>query len=408
MSKYFIKQLSFLIILCLAMAVSGSAQSRKSLERKKKKLQEEIRYTNKLLKQTEKTKTTSLNQLRQLNRKISSRENLISTIEEEISLLNDSISGQTKNIDSLENNLTLLKGEYAKMIQNAYKNRSSYNKLMFLFSSENFNQAYKRLKYFQQYAQYRQAQAEKIVEEQEKITKQISILEAIRQSNEGLLKAQLSEKNELASEKSKKVDVVNTLKGKEKQLKQQLSKKEKAKQQAAKAIQRIIAEEIRKAKAAAAKAGKNSEGFPLTPEAKALSNSFAANKGKLPWPVSEGIVTGKYGKHRHPTLAGIEIVNDGIDISTKKENTGRAVFEGEVSSVVIIPGEGKLVMIKHGKYFTLYSYFKEVFVTAGDKVSIKEELGVLIEDDRAANSIMHFQIWNWKTKLNPSQWIFKN
>lgn len=408
MSRYFTKQLFFLVLLCTGLAVAGSAQSRKSLENKKKKLQEEIRYTNKLLKETEKSKTASLNQLRQLNRKISSRENLISTIQEEINLLNDSIGGQTLHIDSLESNLVLLKEEYARMIQNAYRNRSSYNKLMFLFSSDNFNQAYKRLKYFQQYAQYRQAQAARIVEEQEKIAKQISILEAIRQSNEGLLKAQLSEKNELASEKTKKVKVVNSLKGKEQELKKALKKKEKARQQAAKAIERIIAEEIRKAKEAAAKAGKNSDGFPLTPEAKALSNSFAANKGKLPWPVSEGIITGKYGKHPHPTLRGIEIDNDGIDISTKKENTGRAVFEGEVSSVVIIPGEGKLVMIKHGKYFTLYSYFKEVFVTAGDKVSIKQNLGVLIEDDKGANSIMHFQIWNWKTKLNPSQWIFKN
>ncbi|MDA9072114.1 peptidase M23, partial [bacterium] len=218
--------------------LNASAQSKKSLQNKKKKLQQEIQYTNKLLEETEKTKKTSLNQLQQLNKKISSREKLIQTIEQEIKLLNDSIQNQVSTVDSLEVNLTELKAEYAEMIRKAYKNRSDYNKLMFLFSADNFNQAYKRLNYFQQYARYRQEQAERIKKQQSEIDKQIKILEAIRKSNEGLLKAELNEKNTLASEKSKKESVVSSLKGKEKELRAQLEKNRKDQKKINDAIQR--------------------------------------------------------------------------------------------------------------------------------------------------------------------------
>ena len=413
MSRSFIKQLFFLLFLFTGVALNSSAQSKKSLQDKKNELQKEIQYTNQLLKETEKTKVTSLNQLRQLNKKISSRQKLIQTIEEEIQLLNDSIEIQISTVDSLETNLTELKAEYAEMIQKAYKNRSEYNKLMFLFSADNFNQAYKRLKYFQQYAKFRQEQAEKIKFEQIEIDKQIKLLEAIRKSNEGLLKAELNEKNVLASEKSQKQSAVNSLKGKEKELKSQLDKKRKDQAKVNQAIERIIAEEIRKAREAAAKKGKSKKGFPMTPEARELSNSFTANKGKLPWPVTEGIIISQFGDNAHPTLPNVTVKNNGIDISTKKENLGRATFNGTVSKVIIIPGQGKVVLVNHGEYFTLYSYFKEVFVGSGDKVTTKQELGVLINESGENTSTMHFEIWKAQgegkpIKLNPNSWIYKN
>lgn len=413
MSKFFIKQLLLLAILCCGIAGAGFGQGKKSLQQKKSKLQEEIRYTNKLLKETAKTKSTSINQLRQLNKKISSRQKLISTIEEEIDLLNDSILIQISNVDSLEANLGVLKDEYAQMIRNAYRNRSSYNRLMFLFSAHNFNQAFKRLKYFQQYAQYRQEQAKKIEAEQAEIDAQIRILEAIKKSNEGLLKAKLNERNVLSGEKSQQERIVKSLKGKEKQLKQDLEKKKKASRQVAKAIERIIEEEIRKAREAAKKAGKNDKGFPMTPEAIELSNSFTANKGKLPWPVNEGVITSKYGLNPHPTLKGVEVPNNGIDISTKKGNIARSTFEGTVSKIIIIPGQGKVIIVNHGKYLTLYSYIKEQYVNSGDKVQTKQELGVLMDQSNESSSIMHFEIWKINdnpppVKLNPEKWIFKN
>ena len=402
-----------MVVLFGGILLNVSAQSKKSLQNKKEKLQKEIQYTNKLLEETEKTKKTSLNQLQQLNKKISSREKLIQTIEQEIEFLNDSIDIQVSTVDSLEVNLTELKAEYAEMIRKAYKNRSDYNKLMFLFSADNFNQAYKRLSYFQQYARYRQEQAERIKKEQSEIDKQIKILEAIRKSNEGLLKAELNEKNTLASEKSKKENVVSSLKGKEKELRAQLEKNRKDQKKINDAIQRMIAEEIRKAREAAAKKGKSDKGFPMTPEAIELSNSFTANKGKLPWPVTEGIIVSKFGNNPHPTLPNVTVENYGIDISTKKGNVARAAFDGTVSKVLNVPGLGKVVLLKHGEYFTTYTYFKEVFVNTGDKVSTKQDLGTLIIESGENTSNMHFEIWKAQgqgkpVKLNPSSWIYKN
>ncbi len=402
-------RLILLFAALLAIPFSYSqAQSKKDLQEKKKKLQEEISYTNKLLSETERSKNTSLNQLKQLNKQISSRSELIRTMENEISLVDDSIALLNYSIDSLEADLDQLKSEYARMIQFAYKNRSSYSRLMFLLSSDNFYQAYKRFKYYQQYGSYRMSQANKIRASQRKLDKDIALLEAIRKSKEGLLKAKLREKNELASEKSKKENVVSQLKGKEKKLKKDLEQKQKAAQQISKEIERIIAEEIKRAREAAKKAGKSEKGFPMTPEARALSNSFSENKGKLPWPVAEGVITAQFGEHPHPTLKGVKVQNNGIEISTKKGNMGRSIYRGKVSRVIIIPREGKVVMVSHGDYFTVYFYFKEVFVSAGDMIDVKQNLGVLMNDPDENSSIMHLEIWKVTNKLNPENWIFKN
>lgn len=409
MSRFSFKWLILLITLVLVMpSVALQAQSKQDLQAKKKKLQEEINYTNKLLSETEKTKKTSLNQLRQLNRQISTREELIQTMEREIALVDDSISILNLSIDTLESDLNQLKDEYARMLQFAYKNRSSYNKLMFLLSSENFYQAFKRFKYYQQYAEYRLSQAEKIRDRQRELDTEIALLQAIRKSKEGLLKAKLREKNELASEKSKKENVVNTLKGKEKKLKKDLDQKRKAAMQISKEIEKIIAEEIRKAREEAKKAGKSEKGFPMTPEARELSNSFAENKGKLPWPVLEGVITAQFGEHPHPTLKGVKLQNNGIEISTKKGNMGRSIYRGKVSRVIIIPREGKVVMVSHGDYFTVYFYFKEVFVSAGDMIDVKQNLGVLMTDQDENASVLHLEIWQVTNKLDPEKWIFKN
>lgn len=407
MSVSIFRNTLILLISLLVFSIDGFAQSKKELEAKKRKLQNEINYTNKLLKENEKTKKTSLNQLRQINKTISSREKLIYAMQDEINYYADSIASQEKDIDTLEMELAQLKNEYAEMIQNAYKNRSSYDKMMFIFSANNFNQAFKRLKYFQQYAQFRQAQGKQILMTKSEIDNQIKLLEAVKASKEGLLKAKRNEYNILASEKQKKQEVYNSLKGKEKQLKKQLSQKVAAAKKIDRAIAKIIEEEIRKAREAAKKAGKSEKGFPLTPEARELSNNFVANKGKLPWPVAEGVITGKFGEHPHPTLKNVKVQNNGIDISTKKGNLGRAVFEGTVNSVFIVPGAGKVVLIQHGEYFTSYSPFKEVYVKNGDKVSTKQNLGILIGEEGESSSIMHLEIWKVMTKLNPATWIFK-
>lgn len=405
MSRYFIKScLIFISIILYANLLLG--QSKSDLQQKKKELQKEILLTNKLLDETAQNKKSSLNQLVQLNKKIEARSELISTMNQEINLIDLDIAKNQKVLDSLSNTLKILKDEYAKLLQSAYKNRSAYDQMMFVFSAESFNQAYKRLKYLQQFTTYRKNQVEKIENTQVEINNKLSELEAIKLSKQNLLGSVKNENDKLGNEKIQKEDVVNKLQGKEKELKKQLAEKNKASQKLDKAIERIIAEEIRKAKEAAKKAGKSSEGYPLTPEAKELSNSFTANQGKLPWPVLQGIVTEKFGEHPHPALPGVKVQNNGIDISTTKGSVVRSIFEGEVTAVIIIPGGGKGVMIRHGEYLSVYTYFKELYVQKGDKVSTKQDLGIVVTDDENKTTL-HLEIWKNTTKLNPESWIFR-
>lgn len=395
------------MLLLFVMATPVVAQNKSELEKKKKKLQNEIRLTNKLLKETRKNKDLSVDELLKLKSKINSRANLIAAMSSEMRLINKEIEGSKNEISGLEQELANLKSEYAKIIYYAFKHKSSYDKMMFVFASKDVNQAYKRLKYIQQYSEYRKGQAQEIVKTQEELKLKIANLKQTNEEKTVLVSLEKQEKENLAIEKSQQESIVQKLQGKEQELKDKLKKSEQAKRKLQKAIQRIIEEEIRKAREAAKKNGKTSKGFPMTPEALKLSNSFATNKGKLPWPVKQGVITGQFGKHPHPVLAGIVVNNNGIDISTTKGATARAVFAGVVSSVAIIPGEGKVVMVRHGEYLTVYSYMSEVFVSKGDKIDLKQDLGVLVNEAGKSKTQVHLEIWKGMTKLNPKYWIFR-
>ncbi|MGB0882809.1 MAG: murein hydrolase activator EnvC family protein [Vicingaceae bacterium] len=395
------------MLLLFVIATTAIAQNKSDLEKRKKKLQNEIRLTNKLLKETRKNKDLSVDELLKLKSKINSRANLIAAMSSEMRLINKEIAKNKEEIVGLELALKSLKEEYAKIIYYAFKHRNSYDKIMFIFASKDVNQAYKRLKYIQQYSEYRKRQANEIVSTQQKLEEKITSLNQTKEEKAVLVSLEKQEKENLALEKSEQESIVQKLQGKEQELKNKLKKKEQAKRKLQKAIQRIIEEEIRKAREAAKKNGKTSKGFPMTPEALKLSNSFASNKGKLPWPVKQGVITGQFGKHPHPVLAGIVVNNNGIDISTTKGATARAVFAGVVSSVAIIPGEGKVVMIRHGEYLTVYSYMSEVFVSKGDKIDLKQDLGVLVNEAGKSKTQVHLEIWKGMTKLNPKYWIFR-
>jgi septal ring factor EnvC (AmiA/AmiB activator) len=401
-----IKNILTLILFILVCSVTN-AQTKKQLEQKKRKLQEEISYTNKLLKKAEKNRQASLNELIKLNKKISTRQELVNTINQEIKILNLQIVQKQTLIKSLENDLNNLKSEYANMIYAAYKHHNDYDKLAYIFSAENFNQAYKRLKYLQQYAEYRKKQAEAIAKTKEKLLKEVAELEKKKQEKQQLLNEKTKETNLLAKEKSTQEKTIAQLQQQERELRKKLKDAQLQASKLDEAIQKIISEEIRKAKENKKATSKSSNGFPMTPEALKLSNSFAANKGKLPWPVEKGVITGKFGEQPHPVLKEVIVKNNGIDITTEKEANVRAVYDGEVSSVVIIPGAGKVVMVRHGEYLTVYSYLSEVYVKKGDKVSIKQPLGKLVKDSSSTDSKMHFEIWKGMTKLNPDYWIYR-
>ncbi|MGE0560192.1 MAG: murein hydrolase activator EnvC [Flavobacteriales bacterium] len=414
MSK-FNKIYVFLMMMMLVFSASETAvaQNKNELEAKKKELQKEISLTNKLLNETKKNKELTLDELLKLKTKINLRVELISAIDNEIRFVNKQISRNQDVILSLQKDLEKLKQEYAKMIYYAFKNKSTYNKIMFVFSSSSFNQAYKRLKYIQQYSEYRKKQGEAIVKTQQELKSKIAELEAAKQEKSALLSLEQQEKQKLAVEQSEQETNVKKLQSKEQELRSDLNKKQEAERKLQKAIERIIEEEIRKAREAAAKANKSNTStesktsFPMTPEALKLSNSFASNKGSLPWPVVEGIITDRFGQHPHPVLSGIIINNNGIDISTTKGAIARAIFDGEVSSVAIIPGGGKVVMIRHGEYLSVYSYLSEVYVNKGDKISTKQHLGTLISEPDKAKTNIHLEIWKGMTKLNPEYWIFR-
>ena len=410
MIELILNKIPFLAIFLIVFGLNSPkliAQSKADLEKKKNELKKEISLINGLLKETEKNKNLTYEELLKLKSKINARSMLISTINTEIKQIDQKINQNTKSIASLESEIGKLKDEYAKMIYYAFKHKSNQDKIMFVLASESFNQAYKRLKYIQQYTTYRQSQAALIVKTQQELQQKNTELNQNKQEKAALLSLEQQETNKLTIEKKQQENVVNKLQGKEQELKDKLRKKEEAAIKLQKAIQKIIEEEIRKAKEAARKTGNASKSFPMTPEALKLSNSFEANKGKLPWPVAEGTITAQFGQHNHPVLAGIIINNNGIDINTNKNATARAIFEGEVSSVAIIPGEGKVVMVRHGEYLSVYSYMSEVFVKKGDKISTKQELGVLINDVANSGTSIHIEIWKGMTKLNPEYWIYR-
>ena len=422
MSKY--NKTTLVILLSMLFSTTSMnlvAQNKRDLETKKKELQKEISLTNKLLNETKKNKELTIDELLKLKSKINARVELISAINQELKFVNKQITINQAEVKDLQANLEKLKHEYAKMIYYAFKNKSTYNKIMFVFASNSINQAYKRLKYIQQYADYRKKQAEGIVNTQQEIKSKIAELEKDKQEKSVLLSMENQEKQKLAVEQTEQESTVKKLQSKEQQLKTDLNKKQEAERKLQKAIERIIEEEIRRAREAAAKAAKealakdpkaskkseSTTSFPMTPEALKLSNSFASNKGSLPWPVLEGVITDRFGQHPHPVLTGIVVNNNGIDISTTKGSIARAIFDGEVSSVAIIPGGGKVVMIRHGEYLSVYSYLSEVYVNKGDKITTKQHLGVLISEADKAKTNVHLEIWKGMTKLNPEYWIFR-
>ena len=381
-----------------AQTITNLEKQRIQKEKEKKQLHKDIELSTKLLEETKKTKSVSLNQLQVLNKQIKARKRLIRVINSEIIVLSKQVGELNDVIRSLEKDLQSLKDEYAKMIYHAYKNKDSYSRLMFLFAAENFQQAYRRLRYLKQFSQHRKTQAELIMRTKESLSNKVSDLEFKKNEKNELLKSKQQENRTLNSEKTNKTKLIGNLRAKESELKKQIQAKQRTAERLNKAIEDIIKKEI--------EARRKKKTLDLTPEAKALSTKFETNKGKLPWPVEKGLITGVFGKQSHPVLKGIEINNNGIDIKTNKGSEVRAIFDGTVSGVVSIPGANKAVIIRHGEYLTVYSNLKKVYVNRGDKISTKEHIGLVHTNELDGNAEVHFEVWKNTTKLNPALWIY--
>ena len=382
-------------------------QNRNELESERQRINREIALTNELLQETKKSAKTSINRLVILNNQIEKRKTLLNNIRSEITIINQQVESYEKEIDILNTELEELKESYANMIYHAYKNRSSYDRLMFIFAAKDFNQAYMRIRYMQQYSHHRKLQAERIEDAANKLDEKIAKLEERKIEQQIYLTQHQNELNILTAEKVEQNRTVHSLRQKEQSLLAQLKQKEKEANELSRAIERIIEEERRRAAEKARAEGRATPDrvFELTPEERIISDNFYENKGKLPWPSERGVITRHFGEQDHPVLPGIRISNDGVNISTTKGAMARAIFEGTVVRVFTQPRGDNAVIIRHGEYLTVYSNLTEVIVRNGQRVEIRQEIGVISTDPRENETELQLQIWKGNKKLNPTEWI---
>ena len=393
---------SLSILLLLVFAFSGMGQTSVELKEKQQKLREDIKYKEKLLKQIEQDSKSSTTKIVLLNKKINQREELITSIKDEIYLIDEKIEENQDLVTAMQNDIVRLKEEYSKMVVQAYKTRNVSSKLMYIFASEDFGQAYRRLKYLQQLSDYRKRQAQAIILTQSSLERKRLALEEQRKEKNSVLNSQNQEKLTLNRERQEKESELKKLSSKEVQYKKELAVAEKSANELKNLIKKAIEREIAARNEVAGTTGST---YNLTPEARELGNNFVANKGKLPWPVDKGEITAYFGEQPHPFLKGITVKNNGISISTTGNSRARAVYDGEVSKIIILPGAGKVVMVRHGEYISIYTNLKETFVNTGDKVKTKEEIGVIISDK--GKTEFEFQLWKGTNLMDPSYWIFK-
>ena len=435
------KKLHVILVLLLLALVNPvycqktKGKSKKQLQSEITSLQKEISTANQLLKKTKKDKEMTLNEVNLLDKKIKQREQLIKAYNEQIAVLDEEINAGQSNIKTLNADLGKLRKEYAKMLTFANKNRSHYDKLGFVFASQNFNQAFRRLRYIREFSDARKVKMDQIASTERRISGEVEASQQAREEQAALLKDEKEKQEALKKEKEELNSQVAKLKKKEGNLQQDIKNKQQQTQKLQKAIDDIIAEEIRKAnaeaerkrkeeakkKAAANKdkgktatttapatpAPSKEKGMALTPSEQTLSSNFVNNKGKLPWPVERGVVSSSYGKHASVVSSKVTVTNNGIDIATTEGAKARAVFDGEVASVAKLVGSNTVVIIRHGEYFTVYSNLENVTVKRGDKVKTKQNIGTVHTNKNENKTEIHFELLKEQSRQNPANWLSK-
>ncbi|MCF8361288.1 MAG: peptidoglycan DD-metalloendopeptidase family protein [Prolixibacteraceae bacterium] len=386
---------AILFLFLLLASILANGQTLDELREKKEKTRKEIEYTNWLLEKTGKTSKATVNQLSLLNEQIKLRESLIHDYNTQINMLEESIEENRFVIQMMNEDLDAIRENYARMIQQAYRKRGDYNKLVFLLSSQSFNQAYKRLLYTRQMTQYRQKQLEQIEAIRFVLQQKVSDLNNQLNEKEKVLLQQMKEVSTLKNKKEQQYETYDRLQRRQRELKEHLRYQQRIAERLQREIERVIEEEAKKAKELA-----------KTPEYELVSDNFAKNKGRFPWPVENGVITDRFGEHAHPVLKNIIIKNNGIDITTRQGENARSVFNGTVSRVFAIPGGNTAVIIRHGEYISVYSNLSEVFVSQGDSVETGKEIGsIFVDRDDDNKTVLKFQIWKENLKLNPEEWI---
>ena len=419
-----------LVLLLLAFVLPTYAQktkgkSKKQLQSEITSLQQEISTANQLLKKTKKDREMTLNEVSILDTKIKQRESLIKAYNEQIAVLDEEIHKGQRDIRNLNSDLGKLQKEYAKMIVFANKNRNHYDRLGFIFASKDFNQAFSRLRYIRQFNDARKTKMEQIASTERRISDEVEASQQAREEQAALLKDEKIQQETLKKEKKELNGQVAKLKKKEGSLQQDIKNKQQQAKKLQKAIDDIIAEEIRKANAEAERkrkeeakknaskgktttpAPKKEKGMALTPAEQTLSSNFVGNKGKLPWPVERGVISSSYGKHASVVSDKVTVTNNGIDIATTENSQARAVFEGEVASVTKLTGANTVVILRHGEYFTVYSNLENVTVKRGDKVKTKQNIGTVHTNKTEGKTELHFELLKEQNRQNPANWLSK-
>jgi len=424
---------AFWALLAVAQKSTGSLKKEKSnLESKKKYLVREIEKAGKELNATAQKQKKTLKYIDQLSAKIQFREELVETYRGEVSMLEQEITGNVQRRKTLENQESELRSMYGRMVYFAYKNRNSDDKFLYVLAADNMNEAFARASYFKRLASFRRAQLQQIKDTRNAIAQVIATLDSSKQQKVTVLQAEEQQKNRLEGEKTDQQKLAQQLKGKEAEIRKKISRKETERQQLENKIQdivrKLIEEERKKAEAeakrkaaAAAKtniAGSSSKpaasgstaskpaevSMSVTPETRMKSASFEGNKGNMPWPVEKGAITGRFGVQPHPYLKNVTVKNDGVDITAPAGSAARAIFSGEVSGVFAVDGYGKVVILRHGEYYTVYSNLSDVNVSKGASVNAKEKVGTIMTAENG-KSVINFQIRKGSTTLNPSLWL---
>ena len=405
-AKQYPAYILFVILALLGSNAYGQTNEQKALETRREQLQKEIEDINRLLFAEKRQKGTVLDQMEVLDQKINVRQQLIRVTNQQANLLNRQINANIRNISKLREDLDALKEEYAIMIQKSYRNRSQQSRLMFLLSSEDFFQAFKRLQYMKQYTQFRKEQGEDIVRKTEELTQLNNDLTNQRKEKEVLLAQNLKAKGELLNEIKAQKNLLKSIRQNESNYASAIKKKKQEARKIDQQIERLIRSAIVASNKKAGKSARSNK-FVLTPEATLVANNFSANKGKLIWPVEKGIKQQGFGIYKDAVYPGIKHQSNGVIIATDEGAIARAVFEGEVIAILAVPGGNKGVQIKHGNFISTYYNLSDLYVKKGDKVSLKEELGKIYTNRYNGLTQLKFYLYKDATRLNPEEWIYR-
>ena len=392
--------------LIISVATSQSTSARqKALEEQKKRLQQEIKQINTILFSNIRKEKSVVSKVEDLDLKISVRSQIVKVNNQQANLLTRQINVNQRDITNLRSELKNLKKDYANMIVKSYKSKSSQNRLMFLFSSADFLQAYKRIQYMKQYANFRKKQGEEISEKTQTIQNLNKTLLDQKIIKEALVAENKIVQTTLMKERKFQQNLIRSIKSKSRSLTSEIKQKQRQSAAIDKEIERLIREAIAASNKLAGKASKNV--FALTPEAKLLAKNFVANKGKLPWPVEKGVVTQRFGTQPHPLVKTTMIKSNGVTIATNPKSKARAVFDGEVMAILSFKGSNPAVLIKHGNFITTYKNIAKVYVRKGEKVKSKQSIGEIFTHPQSGKTTLQFSVFNELKPQNPKNWIYK-